>query len=190
MKNKQIKDFDIAFQKYLSENDSVLHKKAIQELLKGIDLKDAFDELLSKQDSVSSFFLMWQEAGKLEKNPVEKKGLKKLGKLSKKFYKKKAYKKLYELFFNLMLNNFAKFIDLENRDDFKEITDHDLYEKGIIPSEILPQYFLIEAPVKMKNFDWERNEDIMRQNLVCLIVCFGDIYEFFHEQNFQEPDAE
>jgi len=185
-KDKEIKDFDAAFDRYLSEKDSALHKKAIQELLKQIDLKDAFDELLSKKNGISDFFIMWERAGKLEKNSVDKKGLKKLGKLSKKFYKKKEYKKLYELFFDMMFRNFADFLDLKARDDFKEITDQDLYEKNIIPSEIFFQYFFIESPVKMKDFDWDRGEEIMKQNLACLIVCFVDIYEFFNEKDFEE----
>ena len=114
-KNKQLKNFDVAFEGYLSEKDPVLHKKAIQELLKEIDLKNAFDELLSKKNGVKSFFLMWEKAGKLEKNPVEKKGAQKLGKLSKKFYNKKEHKKLYELFFSVMFNSFAEFIDLKKQ---------------------------------------------------------------------------
>lgn len=183
-KDKKIENFDINFKKYLSEKDPASHKKAIQELLEEVDLKDAFDELLSEKDGVASFFLMWEEAGKLEKNPAEKQGLRRLGRQSKKFYNRKKYKKIYELFFDLMFRNFAEFVDLKNRDDFEKITDHDLYEQGIIPPEIFRQYFLIESPIKMKDFDWKRGEEIMAQNLACLIVCFGDIYEFFHEEDF------
>lgn len=185
-KDKEIKDFDIAFGRYLSEKDPTLHKKAIQELLKEADLKDAFDELLSEKNGIGNFFIMWERAGKLEKNSVDRKGLKKLGKLSKKFYSKKKYKRLYELFFDMMFYNFADFSGLKARDDFEKITDQDLYEKNIIPSEILFQYFLIESPVKMKDFDWNRSEEIMKQNLACLIVCFGDIYEFFNEEDFEK----
>ena len=184
-KDEQIKDFDVAFCGYLSEKDPSLHKKAIQEILKEVDLKDAFDELLSEENGVGSFFLMWETAGKLEKNSVDKKGLQRLGKLSKKFYSKKEYKKLYELFFDVMFRSFAEFINLESRDDFKEITDQDLYEKNIIPSEIFFQYFLMESPIKMKDFDWDRSEEIMIQNIACLIICFKDIYEFFNEENFE-----
>ena len=85
-KDKQIKNFEINFQKYFSEEDPTLHKKAIQGLLKDMDLNEAFDELLSKKDGVEHFFLMWEKAGEIEKNLVDKKGLRKLGKLSKKFY--------------------------------------------------------------------------------------------------------
>lgn len=184
-KDKQTKNFEVAFCGYLSEKDPRLHKKAIQEILKAIDLKDAFDELLSEKNGVSSFFLMWEAAGRLEKNSVDKKGLQRMGKLSKKFYSKKEYKKLYELFFDVMFHSFAEFVDLKARADFEEITDQDLYEKDIIPSEIFFQYFLIESPVKMKDFDWNRSEEIMTQNLACLIVCFEDIYEFFNEENFE-----
>lgn len=185
-KDKQTKNFDAAFQRYLLEQDPALHKKAIQELLKKIDLKDAFDELLNEKNSVERFFLMWEKAEKLEKNSADKKGLQRLGKLSKEFYAKKEYKKLYELFFDIILHSFTEFADLENRGDFKEITDQDLYEKNIIPSEIFLQYFLVESPVKIKDFDWNRSEEIMKQNFVCLIVCFGDIHKFFHEEDFEK----
>ncbi len=126
---------------------------------------------------------MWETAGKVEKNYAEKKGLQRLGKLSKEFYAKKEYKKLHKLFFDLMFRSFAEFTGIEDRSDFEKITDHDLYEKKIIPSEIFFQYFLMESPVKMKDFDWDRSEEIMRQNLACLIICFGDIHEFFHEED-------
>lgn len=184
MKNSKTKKFDINFKKYFDEEDPVSHRKAVARLLKEVDLKDDFDELLSEKNRLGSFFLMWGKAGKSGKNSVDKKGLQKLGKLSKEFYSKKEYKKLYELFFNIMLRNFAEFADLEARDDFKKITDLDLYEKRIIPSEIFFQYFLMESPIKMKDFNWNRNEEVMRQNLACLVICFGDIYEFFHEEDF------
>ncbi|MFH0923611.1 MAG: hypothetical protein V1825_02655 [Candidatus Falkowbacteria bacterium] len=185
-KDNQIKNFDVAFDRYFSEKDPDLHKKAIQELLKNVDLKDAFDELLSKKNGVSSFFLMWEAAAKSEKNSVDKKGLQKLGKLSKEFYIKKEFQKLHELFFDIIFRSFAEFASLENRDDFEKITDQDLYEKNIIPSEIFFQYFLAESPIKNKDFNWDRNEEIIRQNLVCLIVCFSDIHEFFHEEDFEK----
>jgi len=44
--------------------------------------------------------------------------------------------------------------------------------KKIVPSEIFLQYFLIESPIKMKKFNWKRNEDIMMQNLACLDYLF------------------
>ena len=185
-KDKRIKDFDAAFDGYFSEKDPILHKKAIQDLLKKVDMEDAFDELLSEKNGVGHFFLMWEMAGKSEKKSADKKGLQRLGELSKEFYSKKEYEKLYELFFNIMFHSLAEFVNLEARDDFEKVIDQDLYEKNIIPSEIFFQYFLMESPVKMKGFDWNRNEEIMRQNLACLIVCFGDIHEFFHEEDFKK----
>ena len=181
-KDKRIKDFGDDFDRYFSEEDPILHKKAIQNLLKKVDLKDVFDELLSEKNDVDNFFLMWEMAGKSEKKFVDKKGLQRLGKLSKEFYSKKEYEKLYELFFDIMFHSLAEFVNLKARDDFEKITDQDLYEKDIIPPEIFFQYFLIESPIKMKDFNWNRDEETMKQNLACLIVCFGDIYDFFHEE--------
>lgn len=183
-KDKQIKDFDVSLQEYFSEKEPSLHKKAIRELLREADLEDSFDELASKGNGVEKFFLMWETAGKAEKNSPDKEGLQRLGKLSKEFYGKKEYKKLYELFFDIMFNDFARYANLRNRKDFEKITDRDLYEKNIVPSEIFLQYFLMESPIKSGGFDWNRSEEIMKQNLACLVICFGDIYEFFHEEDF------
>ena len=76
----------------------------------------------------------------------------------------------------------VKFLHLEERADFEKLTDHDLYTKGLFPPEIFLQMFFIEAPVKRTDFDWDRGKAIAEQNLACLIVCLGDIYEFFNEQ--------
>ncbi|MCD4704726.1 hypothetical protein K8R66_01485 [bacterium] len=180
-KDKQIEDFDIAFDGYFLEEDPFLHKKAIQHLLKEVDLEDVFDEVLDEEENISNFFLMWERAGKLEKDPIDKKALQRLGESSKKYYKKKEYQKFYKLFHDTIFYSLAKYLNLKSRDDFEGMTDHDLYEKEIIPSEIFHQYFLVEAPVKTKGFDWNRSEEIMKQNLACLITCFEDIYEFFNE---------
>ncbi len=99
---------------------------------------------------------------------------------------KKKYKKLHELFFNIFLRSFVEFVDLKSRDDFEKMTDHDLYKERIIPSEIIFQFFLIEVPIKRKDFDWNRHEKIMKQNLACLIVCFSDMYSFFHKDDYDQ----
>ncbi len=181
-KEKDIKKFDDDFKKYFEEKDVVLHEEAVADLLDeiDIDLGDAFIDLLDEEGAIENFFLMWERAGELEKDPHEKKHIQKLGKLSKEYFNKKEYKKLYELFFDTMFHNFANYVKLRDRKDFDKITDLDLYDKSVVPPEIFLQYFLMESPIKMKHFDWERSEDVMMQNLACLIICFGDIYEFFN----------
>jgi len=180
-KDKNIENFDICFEGYLKETDPKLHKTSIISLLASVDLDLEFKERLKDEKEIERFFLTWKIAGELEKDPKERKGLQQLGKLSEEFYIKKQYKKLFELFFDMIFRNLIDFVGAENRDDFEDITDHDLYEKGIIPPEIFFQYFLIESAVKNPKFDWKRNDEIMKQNLACLITCFGDIYEFMNE---------
>jgi len=34
--------------------------------------------------------------------------------------------------------------------------------------------------VKNKSFDWNRDQRIIEQNLICFDVCFSDIYAFFN----------
>lgn len=81
------------------------------------------------------------------------------------------------------MRNLVDFLRLREREDFEGITDNDLYEKGLIPREIFLQFFLIETLSKTKNFDWDRNEDVINQNLACLIICFSDIYDFFNNSD-------
>lgn len=179
-KSQDIKKFDEAYKKYFSETDSKLHKKALETLLEEIDLDDVFVYWLDEKGEIERFFLTWEKAGKLEKDPRDRKGMEKIGRLSKKYYYEKKYKELFELFFDIMFRNFVELAGIKERKDFEDITDVDLYEKNIIPSEIFLQYFLIESPIKKLGFDWNRNDEIMKQNLACLIVCFGDIYEFMN----------
>lgn len=180
MKNRNIKKFDEAYKQFLSEKDSLMHLKAIKTLLSESDLKEWFIEFIEEKDSVKNFFLMWKYAYKYENNQKQKEGLKKLGIQSEKLYIEKNYKKLTELFFDIMLRHLVDFIHLEDREDFEEITDVEIYTKGLIPSEIYLQFFLIETMIKRKDFNWNRGEVITNQNLACFSVCFLDINAFFN----------
>lgn len=181
-KNDKIEDFDAAFTKFLKEKDPAVHNDAILTLLSDINLDEIYLSLL-EDNGVQRFFLIWEHAGKEEPNPTERAGLKLLGEKSKKLYKNKKYQKLCDLFLGLLFRHLANYLKLEEREDFEKITDHDLYEMGLIPNEIYLQYFLIETLVKSREFDWNREERINEQNLACMIACFGDIYDFFQEQD-------
>jgi len=176
------KALEKAFERYLKEKDPVLHKKAIRSLLEEVGLEEDLDIMDEEYNSVEEFFMNWKKAGKIMPNDsLEKAGVMELGRKSKKFYNKRQYRKLHNLFFKVMFRHVMDFLDIENHKEFDTITDADLYEKGIIPSEIHFQYFLLEAPLQIKDFDWHRSDEIMMQHLACLIVCFDDIYEFLHE---------
>lgn len=174
--------FDEAFDQFLTEKNPQLHEEAIGAILSVIDLEDEFYDLLDYEDNIENFFLMWRKAGKEEADDsLDKEGLRNLGRLSKKYYNKRKYKKLHTLFFDITFNNLLQYIDIENHEDFDKLTDVDLFEKKLIPSEIFLQFFLLEAPVKRSDFNWHRNEEIMKQHLALLIVLFGDIFTFFNE---------
>lgn len=185
--NGNIKKFDAAYRQFLNEESPKVHKKAVETLLAQVGLKKAYKDFLREPESVKSFFMSWERAGEEETNPEEAVGLKQIGRMSKKLYENKDYRGLAGMFFNITLNHFAEFAKLQERSDFETITDHDLYEKDLIPSEIFSQFFILETPYKRKDFRWNRGEEIANQNLACLAVCFGDIYEFF---NYKEESAE
>ena len=187
MKKLDLKKFDDAYLQFVKGADATSHRRAITALLERVGLEEMFARCLA-EDGVKSFFLLWERAGREEEDLKERRGLKALGVLSKRFYEKRDYRELCELFYNMIFRHTAEFLHLEERADFKKLTDHDLYTKGLLPPEIFLQLFLIETPVKNTNFDWDRNEAIAEQNLACLIVCLGDIYDFFHDQEEGEDE--
>jgi len=182
MKKVNIKKFDVAYEHLAREKDPLLHIKAVELLLAEIGMEDEFTDALKEKAFVENFFLLWERAGMEEVDPKERPGLKKLGELSKLLYEKSDYRGLCKLFSDVAFRHLANFLRLEERKDFKTITDHDLYTKDFMPPEVYLQFFLIETLAKRNDFDWNRGEEIARQNLICFILCFGDMYEFFHEE--------
>lgn len=181
MKDTKNQKFDEAYEGFLKEKNSELHNKAIILLLSYSKLDKEYKKLIKNKNDIESFFLTWEYASETTEDPEDKKGLKQIGKMSKKLYYQKNYLKLSELFFNLILRHLVDFIKLKDRKDFNKITDHNLYKKELIPPEMFLQFFLVETLIKRKDFDWNRGEEIARQNLACLIVCFEDIYSFLNE---------
>ncbi len=179
--DKKMQKFNKEYDQFLFEKDAEPHRKAVSGLLSRVGLSGEYNRILKDKNAVSRFFLAWGDAARKEKDPNEQKSLEKLGKLSEEYFNKKDYRSLSRLFANLAFQNLVDFTHLKEREDFEEITDHDLYEKGLIPKEIYLQFFLLETLSKMGKFDWNRNEYVINQNLACLIVCFGDIYDFFNE---------
>lgn len=180
--NQSIQKFDVSYQQFLAEDSPAPHKKATETLLARAGLKKMYKKFLREQEIVKNFFLLWERAGEEEADTKEAAGLKAIGAMSKKLYESKDYRGLSEMFFDITLRHLAEFMKLKERSDFKTITDHDLYEKNLIPSEIFLQFFLLETLFKRKDFLWDRGEEIAHQNLACLAVCFGDIYDFLNSQ--------
>ena len=181
MSMSKIAKFNKAFDQFLNERNAALHHKAIEVILREAGLLDEFNEILKQKDGIQKFFLLWEYAGKVERNRKERRGLKKMGELSKKFYESKDYSHLCELFFDIAFRHFAEYVKLRERDDFMNLTDHDLYNNDLIPPDIFLQYFIIETITKRKDLGWNRGEIIVDQNLACFIVCWNDIYAFFNE---------
>lgn len=183
MKGAKMQRFDKEYDQFLFERDVELHRKAVRGLLSLVGLAKMYNYTIEDKNALPDFFLTWKIAAKEEEDQNERKGLESIGKLSEEYFKKKDYRALSKLFADIVLRHLVEFIHLKEREDFEEITDNDLYEKGLIPGEIYLQFFLIETMSKAKDFDWSRNEDVVNQNLACLIVCFSDIYDFLNNSD-------
>src|SRR3989344_5651610 len=186
MKKSTTKEFDAAYEEFARGKGPISHQKAIEMLLSQFGLEEEFGQALREEDRIRDFFLLWERAGREEEDPKERAGLKKLGEMSKKLYETGEYRALSELFYDVVFRNLADFLRLQERNDFEELTDHDLYTKNLLPPEIFLQFFLLESLVKRDDFDWNRGNQIAHQNLACLIICFEDIYEFFHEEEGEQ----
>ncbi|KKR04214.1 MAG: hypothetical protein UT32_C0033G0007 [Parcubacteria group bacterium GW2011_GWC2_39_14] len=186
-KNKQ--RFDKAYHTFILGSEAKEHKKAILYLLSFADLDQSFRGILKDKDIVNDFFLQWIKFSKNEKYYHDEPGLQELAIKSKEYFESKKYKKLVNLYFDMAFRHLCGHLEVDKRSDFKQLTDLDLCEKGIIPEEVLIQYFLLETYCKNTHFSWDRNDEICLQNLACLILCFGDIYDFMHEEECCCPEC-
>lgn len=170
--------FKIIFEQFSSELDPAVHREAVATLLREIDLDDLYQDLLDEPNAILNFFSSWKKAAEEEDDPKEAAALRQMSIDSLKLLNQKNYRELSEMFFDITFKHLAEFLNLESREDFEKLTDHDLYKKSLIPNEIFLQMFLLETLFKSKDFRWDRDNKIIKQNLTCLIVCFGDIYSF------------
>lgn len=179
IKNEELEE---SYRDFVSSNNSVFHRKAIEKMLGMVGLGSKFKGSLKFgakiiEDIYCNFANNVEESWVKEE---EKEPILKIGTLFKKFYKEKDYRKFVETGYNLIFKNLADYLRLPERKDFQDLTDEDLYKKNLLPKEIFLQYFLIETMVKNKSFDWKRSQKIIDQNLICFDVCFTDIYAFFN----------
>lgn len=151
-------------------------------------MEEEFARHLNTKGDVEGFFFLWEYAGKEEEDQKEIPGLRKLGALSKRLYEEQDFRGLSELFYGIVFQHALGLLHLEGRDDFEELTDRDLLTRGLLPPEIFFQFFLLGTLSRRTDFDWDRGEIIAHQNLACFIVCFGDIYEFFHEREEEKTE--
>ena len=183
IKQDYIHEFDMAYETFCAGTDPKEHRQAIKTLLSEVGLEDEFDLLLDDDGGVKNFFLMWEQAAKSEENEDEQPNLQEMGHKSKQLYQDGKYAELCSMYGQITLVHLCNFLQLDKRPDFTDLTDHDLFEKSIIPPEIYLQYFLLETPGKSEGFDWSRDEEIVRQNLACMVICFTDINAFVNEDD-------
>lgn len=179
IKNEELEE---SYKDFISSNNPISHRKAIEKMLGTVGLKSEFERSLKFgarriKDSYCNFSNAADEDWVKEE---EKESIKNIGALFKRYYKEKDYRKFVKTGYNLMFKNLADYLRLAERNDFQVLTDDDLYKENLLPKEIFLQYFLIETMVKNKSFNWNQNPKIIDQNLICFDVCFSDIYAFFN----------
>lgn len=179
VKNEEIEE---SYKDFVSSNNLVSHRKAIEKILGMTGLGSEFKRSLKCgvgmiKDTYCNFD---EAAGEKWVKEEERESIRKVGALFKKFYMNKDYRNFVETGYMMVLQNMADILKLKELKNYDKLTDDDLYKKGLLPREIFMQYFLIESMIKNKSFDWNRDQRIIEQNLICFDVCFRDIYAFFN----------
>lgn len=180
--DKKLGEFDNAYTLFTSSGDSIQHRQSIETILAKIGLKSKFKrELQLGSEQVIDLFKSFKEATREDCiSEAEYLSLRNVGKLFTKYTVEKRYDKFSDLAFSLALQNIIDFLELPKKRDFEEYTITDLYEKRLLPNEIFLQFFILETLANNKAYKWNRNQTIIDQTLVCLSVCFEDIYNFLN----------
>lgn len=180
--NRKIQEFDNAYKLFTSSENPLEHRRSVELLLAKIGLKSKFKrELQSGSELVIKLFKSFKKVTQEDcVSKAEYQSLKKVGQLFTGFNKEKKYDKFADLAFSLALQNIIDFLGLPKKGNFEEYTIHDLYDKKLLPNEIFLQFFILETLANNRAYKWNRNKIIIGQSLVCLEVCFEDIYDFLN----------
>ncbi|MBI3103731.1 hypothetical protein HYZ05_02215 [Candidatus Daviesbacteria bacterium] len=181
--NKKVQEFDNAYKLFTSSNDPLEHRMSVEILLAKIGLKSKFKrELQLGSEQVIDLFKSFKRATRKDCiSNVEYQSLKKVGKLFTEYTAKNRYDKFSDLAFSLALQNIIDLLGLRKKSNFKEYTITDLYEKKLLPNGIFLQFFILETLSNNKVYRWNRNQTIIDQSLICLAVCFEDIYDYLNQ---------
>ena len=180
--DRKVQEFDNAYKLFTSSENPLEHHRSLEILLAKIGLKSKFkQELKLGSEVVIDLFKSFNKATREDCiSETEYLSLKKVGKLFSEYMVENRYDKFSDLAFSLVLQNIIDLIELQEKGDFKEYTITDLYEKKLLPNEIFLQFFIMETLANNKVYKWKRNQTIIDQSLVCLAVCFEDIYDFLN----------
>lgn len=175
-------NFNFNFERFTSSIDPKEHKESTRRLLSQIKLEDEFNARLNEGSKlIKNFFQSFKNASLDTSIPeIERISMVKIGSQATRYIKNNQYHKLADLAFNLVFRNLTDFLQLSKRKDFNKLTFQNLYHKRLLPPEVFFQFFLLETLANEKIYNWNRNKIIVDQSLVCLEVCFSDIYRFLH----------
>lgn len=181
--NGKIQEFDNAYKLFTSSENPLDHRKSVEILLAKIGLKSNFKrELRLGSEQVIDLLKSFKKATRKDCiSETEYLSLKKVGKLFSEYTVENRYDKFSDLAFSLALQNITDLLGLQKKSNFEEYTITDLYEKKLLPNGIFLQFFILETLANNKVYKWNRNQTIIDQSLVCLAVCFEDIYDFLNQ---------
>lgn len=160
--NKKVQEFDNAYKLFTSSEDPLEHLRSVEILLAQIGLKTKFKrELQLGSEQAIDLFKSFKKATRKDCiSDVEYQSL---------------------LAFSLALQNIIDLLGPQKKSNFKEYTITDLYEKKLLPNGIFLQFFILETLSNNKVYRWNRNQTIIDQSLICLAVCFEDIYDYLNQ---------
>ncbi|RJQ24688.1 hypothetical protein C4577_07225 [Candidatus Parcubacteria bacterium] len=181
--NKKVKELDSAYNLFITSKNELKHRQSIESIFAKIGLKSKFKrELQLGSEQVIEVFKSFKKVTRKDCiSDVEYQSLKKVGRLFTEYAAKNRYDKFSDLAFSLVLQNTIDLLGLQKKSNFKEYTITDLYEKKLLPNGIFLQFFILETLANNKVYKWNRNQTIIDQSLVCLTVCFEDIYDFLNQ---------
>ena len=181
--NKKVQELDNVYHLFTTSENGLKHRQSIESILAKIGLKSKFKQKLQLgSEQVIDLFKSFKKATRKDCiSDAEYQSLKKVGKLFTEYAVKNRYDKFSDLAFSLALQNIIDLLGLQKKSNFKEYTITDLYEKKLLPNGIFLQFFILETLANNKVYKWNRNQIIIDQSLVCLAVCFEDIYDSLNQ---------
>lgn len=153
-----------------------MHKEAIGEILKAAGSKGRFNQGLKEPKNDLSWILIYLGIIPKEEcvDVAEYKSMQEVSKRAKKFSKNKEYQKILELGYFLVLNNTISFL---KRIEGKDVKLQDMHKE--VPKELFFQFYLLELLALNPEYDWTRNDQIIKQSMSLAGMCFQDFLSVF-----------
>jgi hypothetical protein len=183
-------EFRDHFRIFTSTTDPVLHEQVILAFFDPLDLDIEYRKL-RKEGGIARVLDIFSSFAALEDDELvsdyEKKSLEQVGVLTVQYFEEGNYLAFAQMVLAMTIESLAdKYMPVID-DDLNEIDMDMLYSK--IPSEIYLQTFLLENMAEPRQFDWNRDPQIVEQALIALTVIFSDIYDFISAEEIPSEES-